>query len=134
MTKKPDYPLDQPMRVSNPTGKAIDFQHNGGLHSLPKGVSTWPFEIAERLERKFGASGVRITFVRDEALLTEAAPEPEVPAVAPEAVTEVEVVPESVPEADSTPAPEVELPLDTPASTDVETPAEPEPPAEPKEP
>jgi len=131
MTKKPDYPLDQPMRVSNPSGKAIDFQHDGGLHSLPMGVSTWSFEIAERLERKFGALGVRITFVREEPM-PETPVEPEVPLAAPE----VDVVPEPVPEpeADSTPAPEVELPLDTPASTDVETPAEPEPPAEPKEP
>lgn len=112
--KKPDYPLDRPMTVHNPSGKAIDFQHNGALYALPMGASTWPFEIAERLERKFGAQGVRITFRVVE--------------------TPAEPVPEVVPEADSTPAPVVEQPLDTPASTDVETPAEPEPPAEPKEP
>ncbi len=113
--KKPDYPLNQPMQVHNTADKALPFQHNGSLYTLPLGVSEWPFEIAERLERKFGSQGVRIVFNG-------------VPVVETPAEPVVEVV------AESTPAVEVEQPLDTPASTDVETPAEPDPPAEPKEP
>lgn len=122
--KKPDYPLDAPMKVHNPHGKALTFSHNGCEYKLPMGVSTWAFEIAERLERKLGALGVRITFARVADGEPIPVPEPE-PVVTP-------VVP-VVPEAETAPAPVAEPPADTPASTDVVPPAEPEPPVEPKE-
>lgn len=45
--------------VLNPCS-AVEFQHNGLMYVLPKGRSVWPWEIAERVERKYSTTGVRI--------------------------------------------------------------------------
>jgi hypothetical protein len=75
--------------VTNNTGRPFSFQHAGIFYVLPTGVSAWPYEIAERLERKFGFQ------------MGGAVPEPVVeivPVVEPEVVPVAEEVTVPTPE------------------------------------
>jgi hypothetical protein len=128
MSRQPDYALDALTEVTNTGEQGISFDHDGKSYELPMGVSEWPFEIAERIARKFGKRGVAITATPDRLSRRQA--EKAKAAVIEAAV--VEPVPEVVVEVEDTPQIPAEVPEvpETPEATPEAPEAAPQPEAE----
>lgn len=57
--RKPSIRPDVPVVVVNSGGRQ-PFQHGGVFGVVPRGRSVWPYEVAERLERKYASRGISI--------------------------------------------------------------------------
>jgi hypothetical protein len=73
------------------SGGPFQFQHGGVFYTLPKGISYWPIEIAERLSRKFSYPAGQEVIVETPPKVVEPLEEPKpkpIPAVDPHAEPE----------------------------------------------